>query len=789
MTPEEVGGRMSPTAQPEPATGLRWLWRTAAIFGALSLLNLWQLLIGRVPFPADGILGGNLWATVRVPWLRFFVSHAELGDLVSQTYPWHAYAGAALHRGVLPFWTPHIACGMPFLAHPTVSVFYPPNLLYAVLSAPLAWSLAFWAEPVLAGLWMTLFVRSLGASESAALASGISFAFCGQLVAWQGWANADAALWLPLVFFAVDRLRGSGKGRDVALLGLAFALTAIAGHPEIAAQVVLAGIVYASFRLFAPLRGREAASRMRFVLLVAGSSGLALALGAVQIVPSLGWLSLVGRTLQARFAPIPLHEILAVVSRDLGARRVFGDIFIPPSAAYTGVVGLLAAPFAFRASRREAAFFLGLVAGTLPLAYGVGPLFPLIRRLPVLGELPPSVFLISAEFGVAVLAGLGLSALAAPPPAGQNPRVLPKRDLALLSGMLVVLSVLLFLLVRHGGGDPPTRWWRGPGSAAGFLVAGAVWLCPGVRRRARPGWWGRGALALVALDMMSFAYGAMPFWPRRALYPEPSAYAYLRKKDSSLFRIAVLDTWPDNVNMLYGLASPTAYTIPLRRMTALLSGLSGRGTRSFSAANVLRERDSRRIDLLNVKYLLTVTEADGAAIAAASDGRFPLIWKEGAVRIFENPGALPRFFCVPADGIEIAAGEDVALRRVRSRLFDPASRVVLLERPAVPAPGERPPAQNRIEDVKTDLNEAALRVRLSRPAILVWSDQFADGWHVELDGKADRVLRADYAFKAVALPSGEHSVRFWYRPPGFGIAVAISLAALAVTAALCAFAR
>jgi hypothetical protein len=38
------------------------------------------------------------------------------------------------------------------------------------------------------------------------------------------------------------------------------------------------------------------------------------------------------------------------------------------------------------------------------------------------------------------------------------------------------------------------------------------------------------------------------------------------------------------------------------------------------------------------------------------------------------------------------------------------------------------------------------------------------GWHAEVDGRERPIRAADLAFRAVAVPPGRHTVRFFYRP-------------------------
>ena len=81
-----------------------------------------------------------------------------------------------------------------------------------------------------------------------------------------------------------------------------------------------------------------------------------------------------------------------------------------------------------------------------------------------------------------------------------------------------------------------------------------------------------------------------------------------------------------------------------------------------------------------------------------------------------------------------------------------------------------------------DVNTLRLRVMLSGPKLLLWADNYHTGWHVFINGREGRVLRADYAFKGVWLPAGESRVLFRYATPwryaGAWVVLLVFMAAL-----------
>ncbi len=171
-----------------------------------------------------------LWASM--PRSEAVQKYADIGDLVTQLYPFRTLAAQSVRAGTLPMWNPYFLSGAPFLASPQSSLFYPLNFFYYVLPMPIAWTVCIVLRMFLGAFFMTLFVRSTGASRAGASLSGIVFASCGFITAWQGYPMGDAAIWLPAICYAVHRLYNNRSGSSVAIAAFAFAMPVLAGHPE-----------------------------------------------------------------------------------------------------------------------------------------------------------------------------------------------------------------------------------------------------------------------------------------------------------------------------------------------------------------------------------------------------------------------------------------------------------------------------------------------------------------------------------------------------------------------------
>lgn len=85
------------------------------------------------------------------------------------------------------------------------------------------------------------------------------------------------------------------------------------------------------------------------------------------------------------------------------------------------------------------------------------------------------------------------------------------------------------------------------------------------------------------------------------------------------------------------------------------------------------------------------------------------------------------------------------------------------ERPAASGPWQPEAGEVRVE--RFGLDELVAQVHVSAPAgaWLVYADALYPGWRATVDGREVPIAEANLAFKAVWLPSGDHTVAFSYR--------------------------
>ena len=87
------------------------------------------------------------------------------------------------------------------------------------------------------------------------------------------------------------------------------------------------------------------------------------------------------------------------------------------------------------------------------------------------------------------------------------------------------------------------------------------------------------------------------------------------------------------------------------------------------------------------------------------------------------------------------------------------NRRELFTRSAVAAP-----AEGTAEYMNYVPKRFEIRTTSTAPSVLLVNDHSDPDWHVSVDGKPERVLRANFVMRAVQVPAGQHTVVWHYRP-------------------------
>lgn len=158
------------------------------------------------------------------------------------------------------------------------------------------------------------------------------------------------------------------------------------------------------------------------------------------------------------------------------------------------------------------------------------------------------------------------------------------------------------------------------------------------------------------------------------------------------------------------------------------------------------------------------------------------VYADDAVEVTENATVMDRAFLVYAAAP--APAGPAALDVMAAPPFDPRSQV-LLEGTLPDDVTGPPPAPSSVTILdQADDRHVTLQVQTAAPAVLVLADAAYPGWRATVDGDETPILTADYVFRAVHVPSGEHTIAFSYQPATFRIGALVATTTLIVAACL-----
>jgi len=778
---------------------------TFAFFAGLAALLLHPVLFGdralvtvdlRDPRPPGPIAP---W-TDAPPGLEHEPRNLEQSDKLVFFHPKLTLAHELIARGEAPLWNPYALCGTPLLASAMPSTLYPLGLFRLSPWRGYGWAAAL--HLALAALFAWGFLRALGLAPAAALFGGMTWGFSGWFLVHLDQGDfVYVATWLPAMLLAAERVARGAVVSGAAGLALATGLAFVAGFPPVAILALYLAGAWLAFRLLQ--------SRAGFVRrAIAGGAGLALGLllAAAQVLPTWELSKECARTrtplAQLRSGALPPAGLLLALVPDLFGHPVEREGNPPPTLAwlshdpadrgshrnymentlYVGLAPLLLALVALRRARGPAWFLAA--AGAIALLGATGTwVLHLLHRLPGLQIGSMKRLLVIWTFAAATLGALGLDAL------WRDGR---RRRWPFAVAALAALGAIAALVaLRAAGLDEGAAWaLRKTLWAALFLAASALAL--GLRPWLGPAPTAAALFALTAVDLLGLGWRYNPHH-RPDQFSETDGLRFLREAQTwagapapaRVMRYGTFRVLPPDTPTLYGIPDAQGWDVLITRrygevMEALEPGLLRLEAHRVFELSRPESLDSPVLDLLAVRFLLVqdlLRHPDFRPVWPTD----PALFERERLGVYENRRALPRAFLVPR-GRRVEPG--AAAHEMARPGFDPRAEVLLEEEPPPGgAPGPLPPVAFEVAEA----HRLRLRASAPGPCLLFLSDLFYPGWEATVDGAEARVLRANHAFRAVALAPGEHVVEFRYRPASFRLGAAVSLgAALAVAALLAA---
>ena len=744
-----------------------------------------------------------------------------------------------------PLWNPYIFGGFPSTA--TISIFRWFDFIAVLYSTVqkaftfffsvqyasytfhllvLAFTSFFLMRTLKAGAWVSMLV-SIATSFSTGI---VVFLFIGHV------SKLPALAMLPFILLLLIRFQSKIRWLEVLLLVVALHLMVITLHVQIIFYILFAVGIYFLFYIIRTLVKKERELNLRILK----SLGIFAASAVIAVLMSFDEISQIyeytpystrgsesviekttGVTEESGSAFYDYHtnwsfspgEVLTFIvpsyygfgnviykgplsqEQEVEVQTYFGQMPFVDVPMYMGAVIFFFALYGIYARRKDPFVqFLTLLAGiSLLISFG--------KTLPVLFDLMfynfpffnkfrvPSMILVLVQISLPLLAGLGIMQILE---AGKNKEIKSTnllRNISLVFGGLFVLSLLLSSPVKgwlishiHNSGDRGGRLIQmqlGDFMSSMFhtdllFAMGLTALAFGAAY-----FYISGRLTSHAMIIAIAVLVVIDLWridSRAANYIEAPVVegafntpgwviAIKSKNEKTPFRILNMkqDGTPGSLNQ-----NQNYHAYFLLEDLYGYSGIKPRAYQDIidvlgSPVNVTLWR------MLNTRYIITDK--------VFSYPGFNEIYNDGKSFVYENSGALPRAYFVNSVEKMDAMG---ILNAIKTNSFDPG-QVVFTD-----------------EAIKTDIPDSTTYVEINGYApelismdvnasgnnfLFLGSTYYPTGWKAEIDGKAEKIYRANHGYMGIVVPAGKHKVEFIYHPDNYYLGKYIALILSSVTLA------
>ena len=750
---------------------------------------------GQISFPGDLLISEyNPWKAYSyfgyVP--ATFPSKLQYFDVAHQIYPWKTFVIDALKSGQIPLWNPYSFSGAPLLANIQSTVFAPLNTLYFIFSVPIAWTISILLQPLIASIGTYLFARKIGIQKAGSALSGLAYGYSLFMSVFLEYNTLGHVLaYLPFSLLAVEILVKKISRLSILIFVASIVFTLFAGHIQISAFNLIFICIYIFIRCIN-------AKKPYLLILLGTLTSLSFGICSVLLLPVFELIKFSARVNQnyqfliEKLLIQPSQTVL-FFSPDFFGNPVTRNYVVqdsyPGNALYIGLFSIIFALSAFVLFKKNwHVRFFTISSIVLLLLFFRTPISEAFYKINIpffsTGSPTNAIYLLS--FSLSILAGWGLSNFEKtgtkkmlPIAAGILLFVLA--NAALMSTIvnrrnliITLLGISLFIIILLG---------------RQLLKIDKKYLLLFV-------------ILFTTADLFFYFIKFNPFVPKSLVYPDTPIFSYL-KKTSGIDRFwgygeASIDP---NFSTQYKIFSPEGEDplypkwygefIQTADRGKLPEGFTNR-TRSNASITAYGELDLptnpyrlKVLDILGVKYVID-KKGSNTSLRTFEENRFKRVYEDSTWRVYENLQAAPRVFF--AKKIDYYSTNDEFEKKFFDNQFD-VKTTILLEKNSRSknSPDITEGAVNTAKVITYSPNKILLETKSDQNGILFLSDTYYPGWTTNIDGKSGEILKANYAFRAIPVPKGEHIVELTYQPKTFYLGVKITIISLAALVGLIIF--
>ncbi|MBU1089041.1 YfhO family protein, partial [Patescibacteria group bacterium] len=288
-------------------------------------------------------------------------------------------------------------------------------------------------------------------------------------------------------------------------------------------------------------------------------------------------------------------------------------------------------------------------------------------------------------------------------------------------------------------------------------------------------------IIISTAELFYLGWKYLPFTPAKYLFPTTPSIEFVQKNVNN-DRIATLSTIPENMWMPYGLKSPDGYdaTVPLLNYEYLLLTQELKFPHSASRARKITNINSPLFNSLSVKYLFHNKDYF-FDVKEKNHSDFDTVFTEKKVEIIENKSSLSR---ARFTNNPIVVNSKNEMAKILTNQFD--KNLVAFYSKNAPDNSKLENIKNCQPDISNILfisdkeNSIELKTENNCPQILLLSDAYYPEWKAKIDQQSAQIYQANHAFRAVLVPPGTHTIKFYYFPKAFIIGLTIMLVSVCI---------
>ena len=598
-------------------------------------------------------------------------------------------------------------------------------------------------------------------------------------------SNLCTLVWVPLLFFAIDRMFETSSPAWVFPGILAVAMQVLAGHIQYVFYTGVAACLYVALLLIRSNR------RLRFSLLFSGAYLGGLLLSAVQFLPAI---QAVGECVRASGVSFEFASMFSFPPENLLTWLVpglFGDMkgfpywgrcYLWEMSLFFSVTGFALALYAVAFVKKRAEIELSIVAIVL-LLLALGSHMPWFHlfydHVPGFDRFrSTSKFICQATAILIMLSATGMHDILAK--GCKRPRSFALTAIFLAFAattaaacvqtwppLLTIWKYIMNWVATTGESYLPMDFYLDPEKIkeAGAFAARGLYIFAGTclsfslvtllsNKKPKLAFL---FVVLATVELLFFALTSKDTFHMSQVVPESvSAFLAGNEEDSR-----VLMPW-SNATMLYGGMEVWGCDPCVLKRYAEFVGF----TQGLDPDKVTQYMPFNRyhplFDLLRCKYEVSVFGGDAyfRQLSWNTMRRVSLIHNWSVVN-----------------------DRNAAFQIMGDPAFNPRELVVLENTPDIPGP-ESIPAESDVKILDSSTDRLTIEARTASPTILLVTDAFSEGWRARpLESGPQEsydVIPADYAFQGIPLKPGRHKIELEYLPWQFRLGEIVSLLSLAL---------